>query len=214
MSAVAEETLKRTQAERTAESDTRMLEAAISLLVERGTERTTLKEVGERAGYSRGLASYRFGSKAGLFGFIIRSVGEDWLDELQDAVTDKVGLAAILAATDAHYHFVSESADRIRAFYLLWFDSIGPDPELRDVIAHIHERRRNDVAAWIHEGINAGLIDADVAVDTVAEQFCAAIIGIVYQWLATPDEIEKIQQLHEGLKTQMQMALPVAKVRN
>lgn len=205
---LATDTLKRTQAERTAESDMRMLAAAITLLVEKGTERTTLKEVGERAGYSRGLASYRFGSKAGLFSFIIRAVGEDWLDELQHAVKSKVGVEAIHAATDAHYHFVSESADRIRAFYLLWFDSIGPDPDLRDVITKVHERRSTDVANWIRAGIQAGNIKSDVPVEVVAEQFCASIIGIVYQWLATPEEIKKIHELHEGLKTQMLMALP------
>ena len=50
---------RRTQAERTALSDARMLDAAVSLICERGTAGMTLKEVGERAGYSRGLASYR-----------------------------------------------------------------------------------------------------------------------------------------------------------
>ena len=199
---------KRTQAERTAESDNRMLNAAITLLAEKGAARTTLKEVGEQAGYSRGLASYRFGNKAGLFSFLIRSVGEDWLEELQSAVTDKVGVDAIASATDAHYRFVSESADRIRAFYLLWFDSIGPEPELRDVISKIHERRQIDVANWITAGIEAGKIKPEVDVDEVAGQFCAAIIGIVYQWLAMPHDNEKIYQLHEGLKKQMQLALP------
>ena len=199
---------KRTQAERTAESDQRMLDAAIGLLVEKGAARTTLKDVGEQAGYSRGLASYRFGNKAGLFGFIIRAVGEEWLGELQRAVKDKVGVDAIHAATDAHYRFVSESAASIRAFYLLWFDSIGPEPEMHDVISKVHERRRADVANWIRDGINAGTINASVDVESVADQFCAAIIGIVYQWLATPDENIKIYELHEGLKTQMQLALP------
>ena len=69
----------RTQAERTAESDARMLAAAVQLIVERGADGMTLKDVGEFAGYSRGLAGHRFGSKAGLFSALVRSVGEDWL---------------------------------------------------------------------------------------------------------------------------------------
>ena len=48
-----------TQAERTALSDTRMVETAIDLIVQHGIEGMTLKEVGEAAGYSRGLAGYR-----------------------------------------------------------------------------------------------------------------------------------------------------------
>ena len=203
----AREVTRRTQAERTAASDARMLEAAIALIVENGTEGTTLKDVGERAGYSRGLASYRFGNKAGLFSAIVHSVGEDWLRELSSAVRDQVGLDAIHAATDAHYRFVSESADRIRAFYVLWFDSIGPDPELRQVIANVHARRQRDVEAWITSGIESGDIDTNVPVTSIAEQFCAAIIGIVYQWLAIPDQAEQIKQLHDGLKQQMTNAL-------
>jgi AcrR family transcriptional regulator len=198
---------RRTQAQRTALSDARMLDAAVQLICERGTAGTTLKAVGERAGYSRGLASYRFGSKSGLFAFIIRSIGESWLHELRRAVLDTVGLQAIEAATDAHYEFVVDGADRIRAFYILWFDSIGPDPELKRVVAHIHERRRHDVAEWIEKGIAARSIDPGVDVEGTAEQFCAAIIGIVYQWLVTPDALSHIHFLHESLKTQTASAL-------
>lgn len=203
--------VSRTQAERTAESDARMLAAAVELICERGVDGTTLKDVGERAGYSRGLASYRFGNKAGLFCFIVRSIGEDWLRELGQAVDDQVGLNAILAATDAHYRFVLESADRIRAFYILWFHSIGPDPELKQVIANIHERRQRDVEAWIEGGIQDHSISENADIRATAEQFCAAIIGIVYQWLVTPDAHEQIRELHEGLKQQMVLALAAAR---
>jgi len=202
-----EETLKRTQAERTAQSDALMLQSAIRLIVERGTAGTHLKDVGESAGYSRGLASYRFGNKAGLFTFIVHAVGDDWLRELSAAVREKNGLPAILAATDAHYRFVVEAADRIRAFYILWFDSIGPDIGLKNVIANVHQRRRVDVEAWIRAGITSGNVRPDVDVRSTAEQFCASIIGIVYQWLVTSRAEKHIFELHEGLKQQMIGAL-------
>ncbi len=201
------ETERRTQAERTALSDARMLDAAVALICERGTDGTTLKDVGERAGYSRGLASYRFGNKGGLFAFIIRSIGEQWLRELRRVVHDKVGLEAIEAATDAHHDFITDGQEHIRAFYMLWFDSIGPDPELKSLVANIHERRRRDVTAWIDNGIRAGAIAPEVDSVGAAEQFCAAIIGIVYQWLVRPDDERHIHQLHESLKAQTALAL-------
>ena len=203
----ASEQERRTQAERTALSDARMLDAAVALICERGSAGTTLKDVGERAGYSRGLASYRFGNKGGLFAFLIRSIGESWLRELRRAVQDKVGLDAIEAATDAHYRFIVEAAEPIRAFYILWFDSIGPDAALKQVVANIHERRRRDVVAWIEKGIAAGAIAPSVDARSVAEQFCAAIIGIVYQWLVTPAASEHLRFLHESLKRQTAVAL-------
>lgn len=201
---------RRSQAERTALSDQRMLDAAVALICERGAAGMTLKDVGERAGYSRGLASYRFRSKGGLSAFIIRCIGESWLRELRRVVKDKVGIDAIAAATDAHFRFIVEGSDHIRAFYMLWFDSIGPDAEVKQVVANIHERRRRDVAAWIETGIVAGQISPAVDIAGTSEQFCAAIIGIVYQWLVTPDAQAHIQFLHESLKRQTALVLEPA----
>ena len=190
-----------------AHSIVRRAHAAVALICERGAAGTTLKDVGERAGYSRGLASYRFGNKGGLFAFIIRSIGESWLRELGRVVQDKVGLAAIEAATDAHYAFIAEARDAIRAFYILWFDSIGPDPELKRLVANIHDRRRHDVTAWINKGIADGHLSAHVDAAGTAEQFCAAIVGIVYQWLVRPEDETHIYLLHQTLKTQTAAAL-------
>jgi AcrR family transcriptional regulator len=192
-----------TQPERSALSDARMADAAIALICERGAAATTLKDVGLRAGYSRGLASYRFGSKEGLWSFLIRTIGEEWLAELQQAVAGTSGLDTIHAAVDAHCRFLLESSERIRAFYVLWFESVGPDPALRTVITGAHARRQRDVEAWITSGIEAGTICAGVDVCSVAEQFCAAIIGIVYTWLVTPLADAEVQRLHDGLKQQM-----------
>ena len=197
-----------TQPERTALSDARMADAAVALICERGASATTLTDVGLRAGYSRGLASVRFGSKAGLWSFLIRRIGEEWLGELQQSVAGRNGgVDTIHAAVDAHCRFLLDSSERIRAFYILWFESVGPDPDLRDVIARAHERRQRDVEEWIRAGIEAGAVPPDVDVATVAEQFCASVIGIVYTWLVSPLAHAEVRHLHDGLKQQMTIAL-------
>jgi len=177
-----------TQSERTALSDARMLAAAVSLICEYGTEKTTLKAVGERAGYSRGLVSYRFGSKAGLFEFVVRSIGERWLETLKRVTAGKAGLEALAAATEAHRQFCLDDAEHVRAFYILWFDSIGPGSVVREVIAGIHERRQHDVTQWIARGVEAGALPRATDAGRIAQFFCVAIVGIVYQWLLAPDD--------------------------
>jgi len=196
-----------TQLERSALSDARMADAAVALICECGAGATTLKNVGLRAGYSRGLASYRFGSKAGLWSFLIRRIGEEWLAELQQAVAGTSGVETIHAAVDAHCRFLLDSPERIRAFYILWFESVGPDPALRDVITSAHQRRQRDVEEWIRGGIEAGTVRPDADVVAVAEQFCAAIIGIVYTWLVSPLGHAEVRHLHAGLKQQMTSTL-------
>lgn len=199
-----------TQSERTDLSDSRMLQAAVRLIVERGAEKTTLKDVGEQAGYSRGLAGYRFGSKAGLFEFIVRSIGEVWLQELTRVTESKAGFGAIAAATDEHLRFCQEAPDRVRAFYMLWFESVGPKSAVKKVVAGIHDRRRRDVAAWIREGVDQGTCRPVLSEDAIAGQFSASIVGIVYHWLQHPDDLDEVAALHENLKRTMAALLGVA----
>ena len=199
------------QADRTDLSDSRMLEAAVELIVERGTGNTTLKEVGEFAGYSRGLAGYRFGNKAGLFEFVVRSIGEQWLSELKELTAKLSGFDAIAAAINAHYEFCRRAPNQVAAFYLLWFASIGPQSEAKAVIAGIHERRRKDVARWICDGIAEGTISPSVDPDRVAGQFSASIVGIVYQWLLDPGDLETIKGLYDNLTHSMHLWLGVGK---
>lgn len=196
-----------TQAERTDLSDRCMLESAVQLIVERGVEGTTLKEVGESAGYSRGLAGYRFGSKSGLLEFIVKTIGEEWLQELTRATRNLNGYAAVAAAIEEHLKFCLEAPDHLRAFYIVWFESIAPQSPLKEVMSGIHDRRRRDVATWIHEGIAAGAPEPVLPADAIAGQFNTAIVGIVYHWLHHPEDTEGVAALHHGLKRTMKQLL-------
>ena len=63
---------RRTQHERTAESTQRLTDAAIALIAEKGFNNTTLAEIGERAGYSRSMVQFRFGTKEGFLESLLR----------------------------------------------------------------------------------------------------------------------------------------------
>jgi len=198
--------IARTQAERTALSDRRMIDAAIELVVERGVEGATLRQIGERAGYSRGLATYRFGSKAGLFRAVIKDVSKRWLAELAEAVYGKVGIDAICSAVDTYYCFAIESQRPIYALYILFYQSIGPGAEFKDKVAEVLVRQRADVRQWIEAGIAAGQIRSDIDPQRHAEQFVATIAGVTYQWLVSPDSID-FARTHDELKQTMRRAL-------
>lgn len=195
-----------TQAERTEISDNRMLEAAVKLIVDRGPAATSLKEVGLKAGYSRGLAGQRFGSKDKLFAFVLRQVGDAWLSHLKKATRGETGLSAIDHALDEHYRFCVEAPDQVRTFYTLWFESVNAGSELAAIIKNIHNRRHQDVVSWI-QADPAIAEAAKRKADTVAGQFCASVIGIVYYWLANPDDLEETRRLHENLKKSMSLLL-------
>lgn len=140
----SDRTQRRTQEERTALSDRRMLDAAVSLLVEVGMAGTTLAAIGERAGYSRGLVTHRFGSKAGLLAHVHDTVVTDWIVRVRQAVGAAVGLDTLQRVVDALYGFIAEAPDEIRAMYLLRYASIDPSAEFRASVARAHQAHRRD----------------------------------------------------------------------
>jgi AcrR family transcriptional regulator len=178
--------LGRTQAERTAQSDRRLTEAAIELMVERGIQGTTLQAVGAKAGYSRGLATHRFGSKAGLFAKVLHDSSADWNQRVQIAVGKLTGCDALCATVDAAEAFFREEPSKVRAMYLIWFLSIDPSADYRADLARVHRAQRRDAANWIRAGQRAGLVNTDADATRAAEQFAASMAGIAYQWVADP----------------------------
>lgn len=199
---------RRKQAERTALSDRKLTEAAIKLLVQRGVQGTTLQAVGELAGYSRGLATHRFGSKGGLFAKVLQVASVDWLKRVQKAVGSRTGVDALCAATDAAEQFIRERPDEITAMYLLWFLGIDRSADYQSNIANVHNAQRRDVAEWIRAGQKAGTVSAEADPVRVAEQYSASMAGLIYQWLANPRM--PLSQMFGQLKADMRGRLEVA----
>lgn len=179
--------VRRRQTERTALSDRRLVDAAIDLLVKHGVDGTTLQAVGEQAGYSRALATHRFGSKVGLFVRVMQEASADWVARMHKAVGGKVGVEALCAATDATHRFIREQPNEVRVMYLLWFYSIDPAATFHWDIASVHRAQRRDVDAWVRAGQRAGEIPASANPQRVAEQYCASMAGIAYQWMANSE---------------------------
>jgi AcrR family transcriptional regulator len=206
---------RRRQADRVALSDRRLMDAAIELIVKVGINGTTLQAVGELAGYSRGLATHRFGSKAGLFGKVLQEASVDWLNRMQVAVGDRIGVDALMAATDAAEEFIRDRPEEVRAMYLLWFLSIDPSADYKSNIAIVHKAQRRDVAQWIEAGQIAGIIDRDIDPMRVAEQYAASMAGIIYQWLANSKMplTAMFKQLKEDLKIRLVGGSSTAKPR-
>jgi AcrR family transcriptional regulator len=176
----------KTQAQRTALAEERMINAAIELLNSTGIQGATLKAIGEKAGYSRGLATHHFGTKAGLFRKLLREVSATWVRALQDRVGMKTGLDALLAANEAHLHHVLKHPDHLRAMYILWFGSLDPGSEFKPNLSGFMRLQRESMAGWVRGGQASGEIRADIDPEHAAEQLYATTIGINHQWLVDP----------------------------
>jgi hypothetical protein len=89
--------------------------------------------------------------------------------------------------------------------YLLWFQSIDPGAVFRSNLANVHRAQRRDVAEWIRAGQATGEVDPGVNRNRVAEQYCATMAGIAYQWLANPEM--PIGAMYQQLKADVRSRL-------
>jgi len=168
-------------------AESKMVSAAIELLNTAGIQGTTLVAIGVSAGYSRGLATHHFGSKAGLFRSVLKRVSAAWNEELVRSLRGKTGLQAITTAIDSHLAHSLSHPEYIRAQNILWGAAMDPSSEFKPNVAEFMRIQRESVAAWINGGKALGEIEQNINADRVAEQFYGGLIGITSQWLVSPD---------------------------
>lgn len=202
----AQDTPSLTQAERTAISDKAMIDAAVELILEHGTEKTTLAAIGERAGYSRGLATYRFGSKAGLFDEVCKAISRQWLGYLKEGVGKLAGVDAMCAALDALFKFISDMPQQASVLHILYCGAGSPKSEYRSTSAGIHKRQLDDVVNWVQAGIDEGSIRGNVDPRSVAAQYIAYTSGMAYLLLIGTESID-FQKANEDMKVHLRMSL-------
>lgn len=177
---------RRTQAERVAESDQRMLEAAVRLIATHGSAQTTLEMVGVAAGYSRGLAQHRFGSKDGLLEAVLAHVVKEYRLRLLPRLKGLSGLDAIYCDIDAYLEGMDDPPESSKAFFVLMLESIGPVPQIRRVFADLSERWHQGLARQIRAGQQLGEIGPNVEPEVEAELVIAAVRGLRLQSMLSP----------------------------
>jgi len=182
-----------------------MLEAAVSLLVERGIAGTTLASIGERAGYSRGLVTHRFGSKAGLLAHVHDSVAAEWRQRVVAKVGKATGVRALQRVTDVLYQFMVDQPEDLRAMYLLRYASIDPSADYCGNVARVNKAHIRDLQRWIEAGQAGGSVAAEVDPLLAAQLFASAVDGLLYRWLVNPDI--PVAALHKLLRRHLEDAL-------
>jgi AcrR family transcriptional regulator len=178
----------RTQAERTAQSTKALLEAASELIVEGGLSSLTFASIGERAGYSRGLVTARFGSKDGLIDALIHRIVDTWSHRhLDPAIEGANGFQAVTAILDEIRKQAEREPSGLRVLSALMFEALGPDESLRRRFASLHDNQRSTYANYVRQGIRDGSINKSVDPELEASMIVAGLRGISYQWLLDPN---------------------------
>lgn len=131
---------RRTQAQRREQSDNRLLEAAAAIIAGEGYLAATLERVGTGAGFSRGLASRKYGSKDGLIEAVIWRVSAHVHDQIDRAIAPLADpLDQLLALFDRFVELVL-SDTMVRAYFVLFSAMIANRLETRSVFEQVQQR--------------------------------------------------------------------------
>jgi AcrR family transcriptional regulator len=148
----------RTQAERREESERRILEAAIRLVVERGYDRFSMAEVGELAGYSRGLPAHYFGSKEDLLSELGMFIVASYYEAIADTDVLEPGLPRLAARIRRYVQGFGSRENRALSVLIA---EARFHPKLKRTITELNQRARGRWQTEISLGIKTGNIRPD-----------------------------------------------------
>lgn len=175
---------RRTQPERRREAEQRLLDAAARLIARQGARGTSLAQVGEAAGYSRGLASHYFGSKSELVNHLVKTIQQRFVQALPKADELSNGLDGLLAVADSYLALRMD--DRERAFMVMWAEAVGTSAELRPAYVAVDRMFRKFLQEAIEIGVADGSIRSDVDVRAAAASLVGQFRGVLLQLLLDP----------------------------
>ncbi|MDJ0394047.1 TetR/AcrR family transcriptional regulator [Rhodococcus sp. G-MC3] len=175
---------RRTQVDRRAETERRVLDAATALIAERGPRALSLAEVGRLAGYSRGIVNHQFGSKQHLLVAVVLRA-----QQFDVPHTGGSGLDRLAVLVQTHLTSLRDRAPNGRAFLRLWTDSLGSDSTLEPIFLLRDKWFRDILASHIRTGIDDGSVRPDCNPDVVALALLGTVRGIGLQLVNSAEDV-------------------------
>lgn len=180
-------TEKRTQSERSEESEQRLLVAAAEIIGQDGVAAASFERIGKKAGYSRTLASQKYGSKERLFEAVIglmterlQAAREIALARAKSPTEEIVGLmdAALVQVEQDHL---------ARSYFVMMAGAIANKQPLQEIFLKTHNLFRYQVRDIIEKGQKDGLINKHIAADSAAVAIGSMILGIGMEFILDPE---------------------------
>jgi AcrR family transcriptional regulator len=186
---------KRSQAERRDASERQLIDATLEVVTTRGVNAATFDAIGLAAGYSRGLATQKFGSKRGLIDAVI-----DHLHRRREKILE-IEQVNEMPAIDAIAHISNRFLRELsgdsggRAYLMLLAASVADASSVREAFAASNNRVRDWLESVIRRGQAERTIRRDIDPRASAQMIGSMVLGISMQWLVDPTtDLEPIRK--------------------
>jgi AcrR family transcriptional regulator len=179
---------RKTQEERRGEAEQRLIEAAAAMVSEAGPAKVTVANVGERAGYSRGLVSHHFGSKRALMQRLVESVTYQFREALFDQQQSNDALDELGTLIDIYFDVVSDLQPINRARLVLWADAVAnPSDDIRPAMVNADKEFREEIEKRLRQAIATSQVPPNVNAHGLATVIIAMLRGVALQSLIDDD---------------------------
>jgi AcrR family transcriptional regulator len=167
-----------------------LVEAAAELIGEVGPSGVTLATVGERAGYSRGLATHHFGSKGALMQRVVDVITERFRDALTRGRSPSSTLEELLGLIRTYFEIVSDLPPLHRARLVLMADAVATgSPDVRPATVASDRSWREQIASAIERGMAAGEFPRSIDPPGFATVILGMLRGVAFQSMLD-DEVD------------------------
>jgi len=191
---------RRPQAERTADTQAKVIEAAIRCIHRLGYGPTTITLVANEAGVSRGAVTHHFPAKTELMIAVLRAVYEQDSEHYERSVAGMSPLEWLRSLPATMWEVISRpSAIAVMEIML----AARSDADLATRLREAQQKIDVEAHAWVIERLRAGGIDDRPDGEAVHRLFVAAVRGLALEavFMQNRTEVEKsIAVLAETLR--------------
>jgi TetR/AcrR family acrAB operon transcriptional repressor len=186
---------------RKAETQARILRAAMALFARGGYERTTIAAVAAEAGVSRAAIFWHFGDKANLFAEATRRLLVPFLDELERTLRNVDPRERVFELFSMYDEFVEKNRDTVETFMRWILESPPMRAALREQLFLLHDNFARDLRESLQ-----GVLHDDAEAASLSAALVALLDGILVLSFVDPDP-ESRRLRREGLQSIMSLVL-------
>lgn len=173
--------VRKSQAERRATADRKLLAAAYRIISESGITALTCEDVGKRAGYSRGQTYQRFGSKEGLLVAAVRHVSAErarFARSLHQREAD--GVDRLVAHCRLHLEALAHQV-KMKAFFRIASGPLPSMPDLETAVVVARQVYLDEITALLNQASADGSLRSGTDIRSAAATIRALLCGIALE---------------------------------
>lgn len=169
----------------------RFIEAAHAVLLERGVERTTVREVAKRSGFTTGALLHYFNGKEELVREALNHFGDEVRQEMEAIKAHHQGRDALRRLLCAALPLEPGAQGRWQAWLAMWRHSVATASMKQEAEARYAEWTGRLTEA-LRQSVQVGELPAAINLADEAESLIALVDGMGMQHLLTGGEPERM----------------------